>query len=157
MAETLPPQNARPDYPKGVAMPPSASTARFLERDLMRALRAKIGRLESGLKIVDGGTGRTVKYRGTAKPGRIDITAEDRRGATVVIELKRGKAGRRAIGQILGYMGALMLRKKSIRGILVAKKFSPQGVAAARPVPALQLRTYTHRRRKFAFEVVGTD
>ncbi len=138
-------------------MPLSAGTARFLERDLQCALRGKIGRLEPGLRIADRGKERTVKYGGTAKPGRIDITAEDRRGATVVIELKRGKVGRHAIGQILGYMGALMLRKQSIRGILVAKEFSPQGIAAARPVPALQLRRYTHQRRKFAFEVVGAD
>lgn len=136
-------------------MPPSA--ARFLERDLKRTLRGKIERLEPGLKIADRGKERTVEYGGTANPGQIDITAEDRRGATVVIELKRGKVGRRAIGQILGYMGALMLREKSIRGILVAEKFSPQGIAAARPVPALQLRRYTHRQRKFAFEVVGAD
>jgi RecB family endonuclease NucS len=138
-------------------MPPSASTARFLERDLQRALRDKIRHLEHGLKISDGGKERTVKYGGTAKPGRIDITAKDRSGATVVIELKRGKVGRRAIAQILGYMGALMLRKKSIRGILVAEKFSPQGIAAARTVPALHLRRYTRRHRKFAFQVVGAD
>lgn len=138
-------------------MPRPAGTARFLETDLNRALRDKIGRLESGMKILDGGKGRTVKFGGTAEPGRIDITAEDRHGVTVVIELKRGKAGRGDIGQILGYMGALMLHKKSIRGILVAKEFSPQGIAAARPVAALQLRRYTHRRRKIAFELVGAD
>jgi RecB family endonuclease NucS len=136
-------------------MPPSAGTTRFLEHNLKHALRAKVGRLEPGLKIA--AVEQTVKFGGTAKPGRIDITAKDRHGATVVIELKRGKVGRRAIGQILGYMGALMLHKKSIRGILVAKEFSPQGIAAARPVPALQLRRYTHRRRKIAFEVVGAD
>jgi endonuclease len=138
-------------------MPPSTSIARFLERDLKCALRDKIGCLEPGLKIIDGGKERRVKYDGTDKPGHIDITAEDQRGATVVIELKRGKAGRSAIGQILGYMGALTVHEKPIRGILVAKKFSPQGIAAARTVPALHLRRYTHRHRKFAFEVVGAN
>jgi len=136
-------------------MAPSNGTTRILERDLHRALRDKIGRLETGLKIADRGKEREVKYGGASNPGRIDITAEDRRGATVVIELKRGKVGRRAVGQILGYMGALTLRKKSIRGILVAKRFSPQGIAAARMVPSLQLRSYTFQGRKFAFEVVG--
>jgi hypothetical protein len=42
-----------------------------LERDLQIALRRNIDQLEPGLKIVDGGTERTVEA------GRIDITAED--------------------------------------------------------------------------------
>jgi RecB family endonuclease NucS len=112
---------------------------------LQAALRANIKRLEAGLKITDGGKEQIVKYGGTANPGRIDITAKDRKGATVVIEVKSGKVGRRAIGQILGYMGALMrlLREKRIRGFLVAKEFSPQGKAAARPVPTLKLRKFS--------------
>lgn len=39
-----------------------------------------------------------------------------------------------------------------VRGILVAKDFSPRAVAAARVVPGLQLRKYNF---KFAFEIVG--
>jgi endonuclease len=112
---------------------------KLLECDIKLALRADIERLEAGLRITDGGKEQMVKYGGTAEPGWIDITAEDKKGHTVVIELKRGKAGRRAVGQILGYMGALMDDNKQIRGILVAKKFSPQGRAAARPAPRLQL------------------
>ena len=42
-----------------------------LERDLQSVLRQSIEQLESGLKIVDGGTERTVEG------GRIDITAGD--------------------------------------------------------------------------------
>ena len=112
------------------------------ERHLQLALRDNITCLEAGLKISDGGTEQVVKYDGVANPGRIDITAKDKKGATVVIELKSGRVGRRAIGQILGYMGALMRlkNKKRIRGILVAEEFSPQGMAAARPVPSLELR-----------------
>jgi RecB family endonuclease NucS len=126
------------------------------ERDLRDALRANIKQLEAGLTISDGGKERIVKYGGKAEPGRIDITAEDGKGVTVVIELKRGKAGRRAIGQLLGYMGILMQGNKPIRGILVAAEFSPQGIAAAFPVPNLQLRKYTSRTRsKSTFEIVG--
>ncbi len=126
------------------------------ERDLQHALRANIKQLEAGLTIADGGKERIVKYGGKAEPGRIDITAEDRKGATVVIELKRGKAGRRAIGQILGYMGILMRGNKPIRGILVAAEFSPQGIAAAFPVPNLQLRKYKFRApSKSTFDIVG--
>ena len=53
-----------------------------LERDLQKALRANIGQLETGLKIVDGGTEKNVPA------GRIDITAEDPGGTTVVIEVR---------------------------------------------------------------------
>ena len=117
-----------------------------IERDLQAALRPNIGQLERGLKISDGGKEQTVEA------GRIDITAEDRNGATVVIELKAGEAGPRAVGQILAYMGDLADGKKHIRGILVAGEFSPQAIAGARVVPDLQLRKYSF---KFAFENVG--
>lgn len=110
------------------------------ERDLKAALCKNIERLEVGLKIADDGKERQVRFGGKAEPGRIDITCQDTNGTTVVIELKRGKAGRGAVGQILSYMGALMLTEKRVRGILVAREFSPQGKAAASTVPALQLR-----------------
>jgi RecB family endonuclease NucS len=69
-----------------------------------------------------------------------------------VIELKVGEAGRRAIGQIVGYMGDLTNGKKPIRGILVAKDFSPHAIAATLIIPSLQLRKYNF---KFSFETVG--
>lgn len=112
---------------------------RRVEREIQRAIRANIDSLESGLQIADDGKELTVNYGGDSQPGHIDITAKDKTGATVVIELKREKAGRRAVGQVLGYMGALMNHTKKVRGILVAKKFSPQGEAAARAVPSLRL------------------
>jgi RecB family endonuclease NucS len=107
-----------------------------LERDLQHALRipANIEELEAGLKITDGGREQTI----TA--GRIDITAEDREGATVILELKAGEAGREAIGQILAYMGDLSRTKKAVRGILVARDFSYDAKAAARVVPNLRLK-----------------
>jgi RecB family endonuclease NucS len=126
------------------------------ERDLKRALYDNIEHLEAELKITDGYKEQKVEYGGGAEPGRIDITAKDRKGATVVIELKRGRAGRRAVGQILGYMGVRMREKKQVRGILVAKEFSPQGIAAAFSVPNLQLRKYTFRApSKPTFEIIG--
>jgi len=119
-----------------------------IERDLQEVLRKKnnIEQLEPRLKIIDGGKEQIVES------GRIDITAEDNNGTTVVIELKAVKAGRRAIGQILAYMGDLSVGKKPIRGILVAEEFSPQAIAA-RIVPNLQLKKYTF---KFVFETART-
>jgi len=123
-----------------------------LERNLQRVLRANIDQLESGLKIADNNKEQRVEYGDMAEPGCIDITAEDKDGVTVAIELKAGKAGRHAIGQISGYMGALFPIKKPIRGILVAGEFSAQAIAAARVVNGLQLRKYNY---KFGFEIAG--
>jgi len=104
-------------------------TTLSLERDLQNWLRRHIGDLEQGLSIIDDGSERRVGN------GRIDITARDESGATVVIELKAGTADRDAIGQILHYMGDLMESETRVRGILVAGDFSPRTVAAARAVP----------------------
>jgi len=114
-----------------------------LERDLQQALRKEIAQLETGLRIKDGGKEQNVNS------GRIDITAEDRSGATVVIELKAGEADRDAIAQILAYMGDLTVNQKQVRGILVAGDFSARALAAARVVPNLHLRKYAF---KFTFE-----
>jgi RecB family endonuclease NucS len=117
-----------------------------LERDLQAVLRRHIDQLEPGLRIVDEGREQTVES------GRIDITAEDSSGATVVIELKAGSADRETIGQVLGYMGDMMVVRKSVRGILVAGEFPAGTIAAARAVPNLQLKKYSFR---FSFESVG--
>jgi len=115
-----------------------------LERDLQHALRSNIEQLESGLKIVDGGTERSVAS------GRIDITAEDRQGATVVIELKAGEADRDAIAQVLSYMGDIAgTNSKQVRSILVAGDFSARAVSAARAVPNIELKKYSF---KFSFQ-----
>ena len=109
-----------------------------LERDLQRALRANIGQLEAGVTIVDGGTEKIVPA------GRIDITAQDPDGTTVVIELKAGVADLRAIGQILSYMATVSTEPNPrIRGILVAGDFDKRAVMAARAVPNLSLKAYS--------------
>jgi RecB family endonuclease NucS len=117
-----------------------------LERDLQIALRSNIEQIEQGFKIIDEGKEQTTEA------GRIDITAEDKNGAIVVIELKAGAATPDSIAQILSYMGALSeTQNKSVRGILVAGEFPPRVVFAARAVPNLQLKKYSF---KFSFEAV---
>ena|SRR5579863_9162908 len=115
------------------------------ESELQKALRANVAQLEADLKIIDGGTERVVPS------GRIDITAEDKNGAIVVIELKRGLADRDAIGQIAGYMGDVSLDSDTVRGILIAHEFSSRALAAARMVHRLELRRYGYR---FTFEKI---
>src|SRR2546427_11690861 len=89
-----------------------------LERDLQSALRNNIAKLETNLKIIDGGKERVTDA------GRLDITAEDSQGNIVVIELKAGVASPEVIAQVLAYMGAIAeTDKKPVRGILVAGDF----------------------------------
>lgn len=117
-----------------------------LERDLQKALRSEIEQLEPGLKITDGNKEQIVES------GRIDITAEDQSGITVVIELKAEAADREAIGQILSYMGNLQAEgKRQVRGILVAGYFTPSAIAAASAVPNVELRKYGY---KFTFSAI---
>jgi RecB family endonuclease NucS len=117
-----------------------------LERDLQIALRSNIEQLEQGLNIIDEGKELTTEA------GRIDITAEDRQGAIVVIELKAGTANPDCIAQTLSYMGAIREKEqRPIRGILVAGDFPSRTVFAARAVPNLKLMKYTF---KFSFEEV---
>jgi hypothetical protein len=54
--------------------------------------------------------------------GRIDILAKDASGSYVVIEVKRGVAGRAAIGQLQSYMGSISedYPDSHVRGILVS-------------------------------------
>ncbi len=110
-----------------------------LERDLQAALRLQIAKLEEGLTIIDEGAERSVDS------GFIDITARDAGGVTVVIELKAGAAGQRAIAQILSYMGDVAADEENgkVRGILVASEFDNKAKAAARMVPNLILRRYS--------------
>jgi hypothetical protein len=118
-----------------------------LERDMQAALRIEIDQLEPGLTIIDDGAERSVES------GFIDITARDASGTTVVVELKAGLAGQRAVAQILSYMGDVAVEKENgnVRGILVASSFDSKAKAAARMVPNLILRSY---RVRFLFSDV---
>lgn len=133
------------DEPVGMtraALPEDEVTQRIgLERDMQAALRSRIEQLEIGLTIIDEGAERSVES------GFIDITARDQSGAIVVIELKTGIAGQRAVAQILSYMGDISVEQDgaSVRGILVASDFDSRAKAAARMVPNLALRKYSVR------------
>jgi hypothetical protein len=115
-----------------------------LERDLQAALRSNIQQLESGLVILDDGKERITEA------GRIDITARDRSGGIVVIELKAGAAAPEALTQLLAYMGVLKKEDNAaVRGFLIAGDFHPRVVYAAQAIPNVSLRKY---RFNFTFE-----
>jgi RecB family endonuclease NucS len=105
-----------------------------LERDLQTLLRHNLPQLKRGLKIHDGDREKVLE-----DGRRIDIEAIDAKGRRLVIELKAGKAGLKAVAQIRGYM-----RDEQIgRGILVAKSFTPDAITAAKSVPKIELREYS--------------
>jgi hypothetical protein len=71
--------------------------------------------------------------------GRIDVLAEDD-NSEVVVELKRGRAGDRAIGQLLGYMGARRNDSSTpVRGLLIAESFTPRAREAASIIETVSL------------------
>ena len=118
---------------------PRASTLGRLVGEQRQQARDHI---EAGLTIIDNGAERSVDS------GFIDITARDSSGTTVVIELKAGVAGQRAVAQILSYMGDVAEEDSDVRGILVASGFDAKAKAASRMVPSLILKIYSVR---FAF------
>jgi Endonuclease NucS len=99
-----------------------------LERDMQVALRKNFEQLDPTMRIVDGGTERHVAT------GRIDILGEDQCGSLVVIELKADEARDSTLTQVLGYVGALKEEegRDDVRGVLVAREFSPRVRYAAR-------------------------
>lgn len=111
-----------------------------LERDMQISLRKNIQQLEPGMVITDEGVERAVSS------GFIDITARDANGITVVVELKSGRAGRNAVGQIISYMGDIYEEEDGeVRGILIAADFDKNAISAARMVPNLKLLKYSVR------------
>ena len=137
IATTEPPESKGGDVETPVEEGPGQRMG--LERDLQIALRSKIEQLEPGLTVIDNGAERSVDS------GRIDITAQDSSDTTVVIELKAGVAGQRAVAQILSYMGDVSEEVGEVRGILVASGFDAKAKAATRMVPSLILRKYDVR------------
>jgi RecB family endonuclease NucS len=139
------------EVPETAEVEDAVVTTFGLERDLQHALRQNISQLEAGLSIIDDGR----EHRCAA--GSIDILCDDSRGALVIIELKAGLAKDAALGQALGYMGAIKREMtlegeysgRSVRGILVAKEFSDRVRHASLAVSNLRLISYAIQ---FTFE-----
>lgn len=99
------------------------------EREVQEYLSANLALLGNPLlTLID--VEHRVSFGGVE--GRIDILARDKHGDIVVIEIKRGIAGRDAIAQLQSYMGAILqeYRGNTVRGILVASDLDPAARSA---------------------------
>lgn len=78
--------------------------------------------------------------------GRIDILAEDVYGTIFVIEIKRGVAGRGAVGQLQSYMGSVLAEfpGRPVKGILVASDLDGAAAAAMLVTSITFVRFTTH-------------
>lgn len=118
-----------------------------LEQDLHEYLKMDLDSLEEGLKLYEEGSEFTTDV------GRIDLLAIDDNENLVVIELKTGKAGDSAFGQIMRYIGYVEENVadsgQNVRGIIVADEFDENLKYSIRKAPELELKKY---RVSFDFE-----
>ena len=107
-----------------------------IEKDLQIYLSNRLTEIEEGLTLVSR------EYKTDA--GFIDILCKDINGDYVIIETKAGKAKDAALGQILGYVGALKESglTENIRGILVASDFDSRLLYAAKALTNITLTKY---------------
>ena len=124
---------------------PISEFAISIERDLQNYISSRLTEIEDGLTLVNR------EYKTDA--GFIDILCKDSNGDYVVIETKAGRAKDAAVGQLLGYIGALKENgiKENIRGILVASDFENRTVFAAKAIGNMSLKKYSV---SFSFEGV---
>jgi RecB family endonuclease NucS len=87
--------------------------------------------------------------------GRIDILARNSNGDIVVIEIKRGVAGRAAIGQLQSYMGVILSEfpGKKVNGIIVAADLDDAAKSALLVASVKFFKFRTH----FEFECVKIE
>ena len=99
------------------------------EREVQTYLSENLALLgDPGLELIQ--TEYPIKFG--KESGRIDVLAKDSNGDLLVIEVKRGVAGRSAVGQVQSYMGFLTTEfpNKKIRGLLVAMGLDESARAA---------------------------
>lgn len=98
-----------------------------------------------GLALHRGDEGREFVTR-DPPVGVLDFLARDGNGDWVVIETRRDRPDRQAVGQVLSYMGwvreRLCAEGESVRGILIAGDVSDRLRMAVAAVPGLDVRRY---------------
>ena len=116
----------------------------ILERVLEDILEHNLEQLERGLTLV--------RRQFPTAVGPIDLLAQDRDGAYVVIELKRGRTSDRVIGQVARYLGWVTERmaegdKKRARAIVVGREYDAGFASAITQIGGISPYTYDIRVR----------
>lgn len=114
-----------------------------VEKDLQEFLKQNIKSLDPKLEILES------EY--TTPAGRVDLIARDPEGNLYVIELKSTKASRKALGQLLGYIGAIKeeFPDRDVKGILIANEFDESLKYAVKVLPNVIFKRY---KVEFKFE-----
>lgn len=99
----------------------------IMERVLEDILEQNLDELEPGLRLV--------RRQFPTAVGPIDLLAQDRNDAYVVIELKRGRTSDRVVGQVLRYLGWVTDRlaqgnEAKARAIVVGRNYDRKFAAA---------------------------
>ncbi|RLI35758.1 endonuclease NucS [Candidatus Bathyarchaeota archaeon] len=87
------------------------------EEDMQRAVLLHPDLIEEGFK--------PITYEKKVEPGFIDVYGMDRDGRLVIVEIKRGTAGREAVLQLAKYIGSVKGEvNREVRGILAAPQLA---------------------------------
>jgi hypothetical protein len=119
------------------------------EQDLKRHIVANLDEIENGLNLYPNG----IEF--STDIGRIDILATDKNNDFVIIELKAGTAGDKALGQIQGYMAWIkknLAKDKNVRGIIISNDIENRLKYAATLLNNLEVKKYEVR---FSFQSVN--
>ncbi|MDO8612997.1 MAG: endonuclease NucS [Dehalococcoidia bacterium] len=112
------------------------------ESELHAYLAENLDRLEPGLEPFDP---ENYIERPTDDGGRIDLLCRDSEGRVVVVELKKGRADDKVIGQLAWYMGwarERLANGDAVRGLIVAHVISERLRRAARAFEDVRLISY---------------
>lgn len=89
------------------------------EEDMEKAIVAEPSLVEPKFQVI--------AFEKPVEPGFVDVYGMDAKGRLVVIEIKRGTAGKAAVLQLEKYLEAIRkVAKREIRGILVAPKIAKE-------------------------------
>ncbi len=98
----------------------------FTENDIERYVISNLNEIEEGLKLIDN------QYN-TERVGIIDILCKDKADNFVVIEIKKGKAEDKVVGQIQRYLTWVndnLKDKNGVRGIIICESHDKKLIAS---------------------------